>query len=162
MAHSAMDAFLEFFIWDITGLSYDDGRILTQVDASRKIKIAKALAKRYGVEFPLFGPTKKTLWSVMIDLAEARNAMAHGVWGMHELTIPVVSSFRWMEDGQDGRVIAEGFDLRRLKAITAQCENAKECLEKMGFVAQVLRQKLVEQFLREMSKKTPQPPRDPQ
>ena len=98
----------------------------------------------------------------MIDLAEARNAMAHGVWGMHELTIPVVSSFRWMEDGHEGRIIAESFEIPRLKAITAQCEKVKECLEKMSFAAQSLRKKLVERFLQEISNKPAHPRRDPQ
>lgn len=152
MAYSAMEAFLEFFIWDVTGLDYDDGRLLTKIDASEKISIAKALTKRYGLRAPVFGQNHRSLWRVMNELAEIRNLMAHGVWGMHELTVPVASSFRLKEDGHEGRIISEGFQLSRLAAITAQCEKVKEILEKMGAAAQASRQKLVEQLLREASK----------
>jgi hypothetical protein len=157
MAYSLMETFLEFFIWDVTGLSYDDGRLLTKIDASEKIAIAKALAKRYAIKTPVYGKNAKgkdakSVWRVMNELAQIRNLMAHGVWGMHALTTPVASSFRLKEEGHEGRIISESFDSARLEAITAQCEGVKANLEKMGKAAQALRQKLVEQYLQEISK----------
>jgi hypothetical protein len=76
---------------------------------------------------------------------------------MHELTIPIASSFRLKEEGHEGRIISNGFDLPRLAAITSQCEKVKEVLEKMGFAAQALRQRLVEQALQEIAKTRERP-----
>ena len=55
MAYSAMEAFLELFIWDVVGIDPDDGRLL-KIDASEKISIAKALSTRYHIRSPVFGP----------------------------------------------------------------------------------------------------------
>jgi hypothetical protein len=146
MAYSAMEAVLERFIWDVTGLHYEDGRLLMRVDTSEKVSIAKALAARYRIETPVFG--KRSLWRVMSELAEVRNRIAHGVWGMHEHALPDVSSFRLHEKGRDGRVVSEDFDQRRLAAITSQCEQVKDILTQMSVAARALRQGLVEQLAR--------------
>ena len=153
MAYSAMEAFLDFYIWDVIGLDYEDGPLLTtRLDMSDKISIAKALTKRYGLRVPVFGAARKSLWRVIMDLAEIRNLMAHGVWGMHKLTTATVSSFRLKEEGHEGRVIAESFPLDRLAAITEQCEKVHAILERMGRAAQALRQTLVERLLQETTK----------
>jgi hypothetical protein len=145
MSYSNMESSLEWFIWDITGLTYDDGRLLTKVDTSDKISIAKALAGRYQIQSPVYGPDKKSLWTLMNELASIRNLIAHGVWGMHALTVPVASSFRLK--GEENRVVSEGFSLERLEAIARRCDNAKVALEKMGRAAQSLRRQMLEQYL---------------
>jgi hypothetical protein len=115
LAYSDMEASLEWFIWDLAGLSYEDGRLLTKIDASEKISIAKALSERYGIKAPTVPANTPTMWKVMQDLATARNLIAHGIWGMHELTLPVASSFRLKGDEED-RVISEGFPIARLRS----------------------------------------------
>jgi hypothetical protein len=159
LAYSAMEASLEAFIWDITGLSYDDGKLLTRVEASEKILIAKTLAERYGVPTPKVPQNTPTMWRVMHDLSEVRNKIAHGVWGMHRLETPMASSFRMK--GDLDRVISESFSIPRLEAITRQCDRVKGVLDRMCQIAQALRQKLVEQFLKESTKTRKRPSRTP-
>lgn len=129
LAYSLMEATLEAFIWDITGLSYDDGKLLTKVEASEKIQIAKSLAERYGIPTPNVPQNTPTIWRVMQDLGEVRNKIAHGVWGMHRLKTPMASSFRMK--GDPDQVISESFPIERLEAITRQCDRVKRVLDAM-------------------------------
>lgn len=137
-AYSNMEMQMEVFIWDVLGLSADDGRLLTQIEMNKKIAIARTLATRHKIAFPVFGPERKTLWTVVSELGPIRNLMVHGIWGMHDLTIPIASSFRLKEEGEIDRVISETFPATRLNAILRQCERLKACLEKMCVEAQEL------------------------
>jgi len=118
-----MDASLEAFIWDMSGLSYDDGKLLTKVETSEKIVIAKALAERYGVPVPKVPANTPSMWRILQDLGELRNRIAHSVWGMHRLQTPLVSSFRMK--GDPDRMISESFPIVRLEAMSRQCERLK-------------------------------------
>ena len=152
LAYSNMDMQLEDFIWDVLGLTSDDGRLLTQIDISQKIIIARALAKRHGIASLVFGKDHKTLWSVIRELGPIRNLMVHGIWGMHDLAVPIVSSFRLKEEGEVDRVISETFPAVRLDAFLRQCERVKVCLEAMCVAAQALQQKRAEQRQTEPTK----------
>lgn len=157
LAYSAMEASLEAFIWDMVGLSYDDGKLLTRIEASEKILIAKTLAERYGVPVPNVPKNTPTMWRVMQDLSELRNKIAHGIWGMYRLQTPMAASFRMK--GDPDRVISESFPIPRLEAIARQCDRAKGVLDQMCRIAQALRQKLIEQFLKENAKTRKRPSR---
>jgi hypothetical protein len=80
LAFSDMEVATETFIWALIGISVDDGRLLTRMDANQKFEIAKALSERYGVLAPAQPPGKITMWNAMREMAEARNKIAHGLW----------------------------------------------------------------------------------
>jgi hypothetical protein len=46
MAFSDMEMSAEQFIWDVLGLSIDDGKLVTQIDTIDKIELAKKLGER--------------------------------------------------------------------------------------------------------------------
>jgi hypothetical protein len=138
VAYSDMEASLESLIWDLTGVSYDDGKLLTAIDASDKVSIAKALCQRYGLTVPPPARGKPAVWKMMLDMAKLRNMIVHGVWGMHELTVPIVTSFRIKADEAD-TVISEAFSIDRLLGITQTCEGIKKLLDHMCKIAIALR-----------------------
>jgi hypothetical protein len=41
MAFSEMEMSAEHFIWDVLGLSVDDGKLVTQIDTKEKIELSK-------------------------------------------------------------------------------------------------------------------------
>ena len=47
MAFSDMEMSAEQFIWDLLGLSPDDGRLVTRIETKDKIELAKKLSQRY-------------------------------------------------------------------------------------------------------------------
>ncbi len=146
MAHSLMDATLDWLIWDAVGLSFDDGRLLTStVELRDKIEIGKRLAKRYELPLPQVPVNALGLWTVMGDVSTARNMMAHGVWQMYELHIPMVSSFRLNDPGGEDRVVVEKFEIPRIEAVTRQCEWARGHLQTMLKAVPALRKKRAEQ-----------------
>lgn len=151
MAHSQLDVTLEWYIWDLIGLSYDDGRLLTTVDLRAKIEIARTITKRYEISLPEVPAKTPGLWKVIEDVSAARNLMAHGVWGMHRLTIPMVSSFRLNAEEPD-RVVSEAFPIHRLQAVARQRERARDHLLRMSADARALRQKLSQQSQTESPK----------
>ncbi len=123
MAISDMEMSAEQFIWDVFGLSVDDGKLVTQIDTKEKIELAKKLSERY--RLPLHPNEQMTAeaWSAIRSAIEARNKMAHGVWVMIDNTTPIVVSYRIpIELGQ---VNSEHFPLDRIEAIRSVCVKAK-------------------------------------
>jgi hypothetical protein len=155
LAFSEMEVAAEAFIWTLTGLNVDDGRILTRLDASQKFEIAKIFSERYGVLAPAQPAGKITMWNAMRDLAEARNKIAHGLWGTLDLTTPICMSLRFKSDL--GQVVSESFGIPRLEAITRQSNQIKMILEGMTALASTSRAKRRPRH----RKQKPTPPKRP-
>lgn len=139
MSFSLIEQALDGLIWDLTGLDYSDGRLLTNVDTSEKIMIARDLARRYGVDIVSDKPNTRTVWRHLELMSEARNKVAHGVWWMHQLKTPMASSYRIK--GAIDQVVSEAFPIRRLSAIIDQNGRLKMAVDRMTVRAQALRGK---------------------
>jgi len=123
MAFSDMEMSAEQFIWDVLGLSVDDGKLVTQIDTKEKIELAKKLSERYRLPLHPNEQTTAEVWSAIRSAIEARNKMAHGVWVMIDNTTPIVVSYRIpIELGQ---VNSEHFPLDRIEAVTSVCVKVK-------------------------------------
>ena len=123
MTFSDMEMSAEQFIWDVLGLSVDDGKLVTQIDTKEKIELAKKLSERYRLPLHPNEQTTAEAWSAIRSAIEARNKMAHGVWVMIDNTTPIVVSYRIpIEPGQ---VNSEHFPLDRIEAVTSVCVKAK-------------------------------------
>jgi hypothetical protein len=49
MAFAEMEVSAETVIWDLTGLSPDDGKLLTRMDSKDKLELTKKFSERYGL-----------------------------------------------------------------------------------------------------------------
>jgi hypothetical protein len=139
MTFSKVEQTLDSAIWIMAGLGYEDGRLLTaaMLDTSDKADVAKKMAKRYGVDLESEKENPRTVWSVLRELIELRNKMAHGVWWMYRLTTPMVSSYR--NRASSGELVAEEFSIRRMEGIAKQCEVIQRALDRIAEKAQALR-----------------------
>lgn len=134
MAFSAMEMSAEQFIWDVLGLSMEDGKLLTQMDTKDKLELSKKLSERHAV--PIRDDAEKALqaWQFMRDAIEARNKMAHGVWTMLDGTMPIVVSYRIPIEA--GSINSEHFPIDRMNAITDTCWKLKTLFDAMAQKAQ--------------------------
>jgi hypothetical protein len=123
MAFADMEMSAEQFIWDLLGLSPDDGKLVTRIDTKDKFELAKKFSERY--RLPLHPDEKTTAhaWTAIRNAIEARNKMAHGVWMTIDLKTPIVVSYRIPIER--GRINSEHFPLDRIEAVTRVCINAK-------------------------------------
>jgi hypothetical protein len=123
MAFSDMEMSAEQFIWDLLGLSADDGKLVTRIDSKDKIELAKKFSERYRLPLHPNEQTTAEAWSAIRNAIEARNRMAHGVWMTIDLKTPIVVSYRIpIELGQ---INSEHFPLDRIEAVTRVCIKAK-------------------------------------
>src|ERR1700689_4135315 len=90
MTFSDMEMSAEQFIWDVLGLSVDDGKLVTQIDTKEKFELAKKLSERSRLPLHPNEQTTAEAWSAIRSAIEARNKMAHGVWVMIDNTTPIV------------------------------------------------------------------------
>ena len=123
MTFSDMEMSAEQFIWDLLGLSVDDGKLVTQIDTKEKFELAKKLSERYRLPLHPNEQTTAEAWSAIRSAIEARNKMAHGVWVMIDNTTPIVVSYRIPVEL--GQVNSEHFPLDRIEAVTSVCVKAK-------------------------------------
>ena len=123
MAFSDMEMSTEQFIWDLLGLSADDGKLVTRIDTKDKIELAKKFSERYRLPLHPNEQTTTEAWTEIRNAIEARNKMAHGVWMTIDLKTPVVVSYRIPIEL--GRINSEHFPLDRIKAVTRVCVKAK-------------------------------------
>jgi pimeloyl-ACP methyl ester carboxylesterase len=93
MAFSDMEMSAEQFIWDVLGLSIDDGKLVTQSDTKEKIELAKKLSERYRLALHPSAQTTADAWTAIRNAIESRNKMAHGVWVTID-EVPFVVSYR--------------------------------------------------------------------
>jgi hypothetical protein len=129
MAFSAMEMSAEQFIWDLLGLSADDGKLVTRIDTKDKIELAKKFSERYRLPLHPNEQTTAEAWSAIRNAIEARNKMAHGVWMTIDLKTPIVVSYRIpIELGQ---INSEHFPADRIEAVTWVCLNAKGLFDKL-------------------------------
>jgi hypothetical protein len=129
MEFANMESALEVLIWEVTGLSFDDGRMLTKLDISKKIGLAKDLSEKYGVPSPKVAKGKLSMWGAMRALLEPRNKIAHGMWIMIDLKIPASASYRIPSDPD--QIAADSFSEERFEAISRQSQKIRECLDRM-------------------------------
>ena len=140
MEFANMEAALEVLIWEITGLSFDDGRLLTKQDISAKIKLTKRLSEKYQIAAPKVKRGMPTMWRAMEDLLQPRNQIAHGMWVMIDLKIPAAASYRI--PSEPDQMAADAFPIHRLEAIARQSKEIRECLDWMIDAAHTWRAKL--------------------
>jgi hypothetical protein len=143
MEFASMEAAVEVLIWELTGLSFDDGRKLTKLDASVKIELAKDLSEKYGVTAPAVAKGTPTMWGAMRNLLPPRNQIAHGMWVMIDLKIPAAASYRI--PSEPDKIAADSFPIERLEAIASQSRRIRECLDHMIDEAHSLRSKRASQ-----------------
>ncbi len=127
MAYAIMEGTAERLIWDITGLSYDDGRLLTRTDSSEKFEVLKTLTENYGLIIHYNRKTTQDMWTAIRQLMPVRNLIVHGIWAMLDHQIPVTISPRLSTT--TGNVVGEAFPLERLHAIARQCYRVKKSLD---------------------------------
>lgn len=130
LAFSEMEMSAEHFIWDILGLSTDDGKLLTQIDTKEKFDKAKKLSERYELPIHANEKTAKEVWASVKLIVEARNKIAHGVWRMIDKTRPIVISYRIPIE--TGRINSEEFPLDRIKAIAVTSMKIKRLFDAMS------------------------------
>jgi len=124
MAFSEMEMNAELFIWDLLGLSPDDGKLVTRIETKDKMELAKKFSERYRLPLHPNEQTTAEAWTAIRDIIEARNKMAHGVWMTIDLTMPVVVSYRIPTEF--GQINSEHFSLERIEAITRVCKKATQ------------------------------------
>ena len=127
MAYSMMELTIEGLIWDITGVSYDDGKLIVRGDLSGKVDLLKKPIERYGLIIDYNRVLIEEMWSAIKDLIPVRNLAVHGIWAMLDGKFPVVISYRLQSIL--GHVDGERFDVDRLNAMTQQCKNVKKFLD---------------------------------
>jgi hypothetical protein len=128
MAFSDMEMSAEQFIWDVLGLSIDDGKLVTQSDTKEKIELAKKLSERYRLALHPSAQTTADAWTAIRNAIESRNKMAHGVWVTID-EVPFVVSYRIpIELGQ---VNSEHFPLERIDAVTSICVKMKVLFDRL-------------------------------
>lgn len=128
MAFSYMEMSAEHFIWNVLGLSIDDGKLVTQIDTKEKIELAKKLSERYRLPLHPSAQATAEVWPAIRNAIEARNKMAHGVWVMMD-EVPVVVSYRIPIEL--GRVNSEPFPLERIAAVTSICVKARGLFDRL-------------------------------
>lgn len=137
-----MEAAAEDLIWQICGLSFENGSLLTTMDARPKFELAKTLTARERIT--LTPPLPPTFWETTQDLRTHRNSVAHGLWSMVDGAIPVSASFR-DKDQQGKRIMGNAFPIDRLEAIARQCERCRTYLERLKEAHQTPRPKALRQ-----------------
>jgi len=159
MEFAAMEAVLEVLIWEITGLSFDDGRLLTKQDIGIKIKLAKQLSEKHKIASQQVKKGTVTMWRAMEELLPARNLIAHGIWVMIDLKTPAAASYR-VPSGLD-QMSAEAFPISRLEAVARQSKRIRESLDQMIVAANTSRATLASQHQKMSPIPTPipRPPR---
>jgi hypothetical protein len=131
MAFSEMEMSAETVIWDLTGVSIDDGKFLTtSIGAGDKLAILKKLSERYGIPVHKHPQTTKDIWFTIRQLVEARNKVAHGAWMMLDKVFPLVVSYRIPTT--QGRIMGEHFPLDRLEAMARSAWKIKEQFDAMA------------------------------
>lgn len=77
---SRLEGALDDMIWTLTGLCFEDGRVLTKLtDAKTKIAMLQALAPRYLID-PALAKIEEAL--ILADAVRLdRNFIVHGSWG---------------------------------------------------------------------------------
>ncbi|MDL2399449.1 hypothetical protein [Rhizobium mayense] len=122
MQFSEMEMHAEEFIWAVLGLSYDDGKLVTQIETKEKIELAKKLSERYAMPLHPNAQTTADAWTGIRRAIEARNKMAHGVWRMIDGAIPIVISHRIPTE--PGSINSEHFPLDRIQSVGSICTKA--------------------------------------
>ena len=130
MAYSEMEMSAETVIWDLTGLSMDDGRLLTEIEFKEKFELAKKFSERYRIPIHGNAQTSADIWTLIRVIVEARNKIAHGVWAMLDGKTPLAVSYRI--DRRFGKVTGEHFPEARLKLIAEQCRKIRDLFDAMA------------------------------
>lgn len=123
---SKLESALDDLIWTLTGLSFEDGRVLTgRTDTKTKISMLQVLAPRYldGTELQ---KVEEAL--VMADfLRDDRNFIMHGSWGsLQPIDEPIALSLR--AKSSPGEITGETFPHSRMIAIIDRIQQTKKTL----------------------------------
>lgn len=123
---SRLEASLDDLIWTLTGLSFEDGRVLTgRTDAKSKISMLHVLAPRY-LKAPGLAGVEQAL-VLANSLRDDRNFIMHGSWGtLMPLSVPIVLSLRLAS--APGEVTSETFSRERMIGIINDMQKARRAL----------------------------------
>jgi hypothetical protein len=131
MAFSEMEGSAETIIWDLSGVSMDDGILLTaNLDAKEKLELTKKFSERYGIPIHANPEITANIWAAIRLEVEKRNKIAHGMWVMIDKKIPLAVSYR-IKTGL-GRVMGEEFPKERLKLMAVNCWKIKRIFDRMA------------------------------
>jgi len=136
IAFNRMEGAAEGLIWALTGLDFEDGKLLTGMDARPKSDLLRKLLDAK-LERPLGRPPKKQFWMILNDLRAYRNQIAHGMWIMVDGSTPTAVSFR--PAIEDGRIISDAFPVERLVVIADKCAQATRVFARLEQHVQKLR-----------------------
>jgi hypothetical protein len=124
-----MEEAAERLIWDVSGLSYDDGRLLTR-SGGDKFGILRSLIESHGLIIYRSRQTTVSMWTAIKDLTKVRNLIVHGIWAILDGSIAISISNRLSSD--HGLVEGEGFSLDRLQAFVRQCVKVRATLQEVA------------------------------
>jgi hypothetical protein len=121
---SRLEASLDDLIWTLTGLSFEDGRVLTsRADAKTKISMLHVFAPRY-LDDPALTAIEEAL-VLANSLRDDRNFIMHGSWGtIMPMNEPTALSLRAVSD--PGEVTSESFSRDRMVGIIKDMMKARQ------------------------------------
>jgi hypothetical protein len=120
MSFAAMEGYGESLIWMLLGINYDDGILLTRMDARPKFELLREFYQRY-VNDDHESKELKDFWRQIEIITQLRNKIVHGMWAMIDGKIPACASFR-IKGAPSEQIASEAFPLDRLKGISEQCQ----------------------------------------
>lgn len=126
ISYSEMENSAERLIWDVAGLSYDDGKLLTRSGVN-KFDVLRQILEQHGIVVHFNRQTTLSMWAALRELVSVRNLIVHGVWAMLDSAMPVSISYRLSSD--PGHVLGEPFRLECLQAFERQCFKVKKVID---------------------------------
>ncbi len=113
---SKLEAAMEDTIWMFLDLNEEDGKIITKrLSADAKIQLLRAMGPHHVLDASILKNFNETL-KYADELKEARNFIAHGVWGtLMPDDVPVALSLK--PKSEIGEVISETFSQERMEGI---------------------------------------------
>jgi hypothetical protein len=120
---SRVEGCLHDIIWRLTGLTFEDGRLLTErSDPTRLIAILNVLGPRY-LDEPLLHEFMDALKTAN-ELRDDRNFVAHGSWAtILPEAMPAAASLR--AKSKPGEVVSEDFPHSRMMAIISEMQQVR-------------------------------------
>lgn len=146
VAWAKLEASLHDLIWELAGLSLEDGRAITgKQDAVHLIVMLNVLGNRH-IPDNLLMPDGSTFLHKFLDVLDyiehrrrERNFILHGSWGQLD-GIPIASSLR-EKSQNESEFAAETFPHPRLNAIARNIDQCKRFVVRTREIVVALREK---------------------
>lgn len=117
---SHMEVVVTELIWELAGLTFEDGRAITKnMQTKGKFQLARELCDSYNVLFPSPSFSDKTFWNAINDIIDERNIVAHSLWAIHENNVPICLSMKTKTTIKN-HIYVEVFPLDRINLIATR------------------------------------------